>query len=330
MRVLVTGGAGYVGSHVVKALLRHGDEVVVFDNLSQGRRELVLADVFVHGDLLDPAAVRAVFAAHRFDAVLHCAAETSPTRSLADPAACYRQNVVASRNLLSEAIARGVRDFVFSSSASVYGDPLRLPIREDDPKNPKTPYGRSKWLFEQFLEQAAASGVRSVSLRYFNVAGADPELEIGEWHDPETHLIALALEVALGRRERFELFGVDYDTRDGTCVRDFVHVSDLAEAHITTLDRLRRGLPGGPYNLGSGVGHSVREVVDACRRITGRPIPTVESPRRRGDPATLVADASRAKADLAWDPRRSDLDSMIGTAWAWFSKRERLIRRASA
>ncbi|MEN6368523.1 MAG: UDP-glucose 4-epimerase GalE [Thermotogota bacterium] len=323
MRVLVTGGAGYVGSHAVKALLEHGDEVVVFDNLSQGRRELVLSKEFVLGDLLDPEALRRVFASGPIDAVLHFAAETNIARSLADPVECYRQNVVGSLRLLEEAIRHRVRHFVFSSSASVYGDPTRLPIREEDPKNPKTPYGRSKWLFEQVLETRAADGIGSVSLRYFNAAGADPELELGEWHDPETHLIPLALEVALGRKKRLEFFGSDYDTPDGTCMRDFVHVSDLADAHVAALDRLRQGLPGGAYNLGTGAGHTVSEVVEGCRRITGRTIPAVTAPRRPGDPAALVADVRKAQAALGWRPRHPDLESMVTTAWEWRLKRER-------
>ncbi len=323
MRVLVTGGAGYVGSHTVKALLERGDEVVVFDNLSQGRRELVLCEEFVLGDLLDPEALRRAFAGGPIDAVLHFAADTNIARSLADPVECYRQNVVGSLCLLEEAIRHCIRYFVFSSSASVYGDPARLPIREEDPKNPKTPYGRSKWFFEQVLEEKAARGIASVSLRYFAAAGADPGLELGEWHDPETHLIPLVLEAALGRKDHVAVYGSDYVTRDGTCIRDFVHVSDLADAHVAALERLRQGLPGGAYNLGTGVGYTVKEVVEACRRVTGRPIPVVEAPRRPGDPAALVADIGKAQADLGWRPRHPDLEFIVTTAWEWLRTRDR-------
>ncbi len=322
MRVLVTGGAGYVGSHTVKALLERGDDVVVFDNLSQGHRELVLSKEFVLGDLLDPAALRRAFASGSMDAVMHFAAETNIAKSLIDPVECFRQNAVASLSLLDEAIHHRVRYFVFSSSASVYGDPVRLPIREEDPKSPGTPYGRSKWFFEQVLEEKAARGIGSVSLRYFNAAGADPEVELGEWHDPETHLIPRALEVALGRKEHVEFCGSDYHTRDGTCVRDFVHVSDLADAHVAALDRLRQGSPGGAYNLGTGVGHTVKEVIETCRRVTGRPIPVAEAPRRPGDPAALVADIGKAQVELGWRPRHPDLEFMVETAWQWRLRRD--------
>ncbi|MCX7844020.1 MAG: UDP-glucose 4-epimerase GalE [Candidatus Bipolaricaulota bacterium] len=320
--ILVTGGAGYIGSHTVKELLAHGYEVVVLDDLSSGHRELVLTEHFVQGDICDPAAVARVFRTYPITAVLHFAALTSVPESVADPARYYAVNLVGTWNVLEAMRAHGVKLFVFSSSAAVYGDPQRLPIPEDHPTQPKSPYGRTKRMVEEMLaDYARAYGFRYVSLRYFNAAGSDPEGAIGEWHEPERHLIPLVLEVALGRRPYLEIFGTDYATPDGTGVRDYVHVTDLARAHVRALQYLEAGGESRVYNLGIGRGYSVREVVEVCRRVTGRAIPVREGPRRPGDPAVLVADPSRAMRELRWQPQFTDLTPMVETAWRWMQRR---------
>ncbi|MEN3009368.1 MAG: UDP-glucose 4-epimerase GalE [Candidatus Bipolaricaulaceae bacterium] len=320
--ILVTGGAGYIGSHTVKELLASGYEVVVLDDLSSGHRELVLTEHFVQGDICDPALVARVFRTYPITAVLHFAALTSVPESVADPARYYAVNLVGTWNVLEAMRAHGVKLFVFSSSAAVYGDPQRLPIPEDHPTQPKSPYGRTKRMVEEMLaDYARAYGFRYVSLRYFNAAGSDPEGRIGEWHEPERHLIPLVLEVALGRRPYLEIFGTDYATPDGTGVRDYVHVTDLARAHVRALQHLEAGGESRVYNLGIGRGYSVREVVEVCRRVTGRAIPVREGPRRPGDPAVLVADPSRAMRELRWQPQFTDLTSIVETAWRWMRRR---------
>ena len=320
--ILVTGGAGYIGSHTIKVLLGRGHEVVALDNLSTGHRELVLCDEFVEVDLLDYPALEEVFSRYPVRSVIHFAARTAVGESVENPRVYYETNVVGGLNLLRAMAEGGVEEIIFSSSAAVYGDPETLPIPEDHPKRPKSPYGRTKWIFEEILaDYARAYGLRYVALRYFNAAGSDPDGRIGEWHDPEPHLIPIVLEAALGLRDHVEIFGTDYDTPDGTCIRDFIHVVDLAEAHVLALERLREGRVGTAYNLGTGTGHSVREVIEACRRVTGREIPVVEGPRRPGDPPALVADPTKARRELGWEPRFTSLEEIIATAWRWMLRR---------
>jgi UDP-glucose 4-epimerase len=317
-RVLVCGGAGYIGSHMVRLLRERGMEVVVFDNLSQGHAAAIPGVALERGDLRDRAALDAVFAAHDIDAVYHFAALISVGESVAAPDLYYRNNVCGTLNLLDAMRAAGVDRFVFSSSAAVYGEPAADRIAEDHPKAPISPYGRSKWMMEQVLEDhARAFGLRAVSFRYFNAAGADPSGGIGEAHDPETHLIPNVLLAALGQRAALDIFGDDYDTRDGTCIRDYIHVRDIAAAHLGALDWMEAHEGAHAFNLGNGAGFTTREVLDAAARVTGCDIPVRIGPRRAGDPAVLVADSSRARAALGWAPEHADLDAILASAWAW-------------
>ncbi|MGQ9700377.1 MAG: UDP-glucose 4-epimerase GalE [Candidatus Bipolaricaulaceae bacterium] len=321
--ILVTGGAGYIGSHTVKELLRLGYEVVVVDNLASGHRELALTPHFVEADIRHRALLERVFQTHPITAVMHFAALTSVPESVADPARYYEVNLLGSLVLLETMRAFGVNTFVFSSSAAVYGDPQHIPLGEEHPTRPKSPYGRSKLMVEEILrDYARAYGLHYISLRYFNAAGSDPEGQIGEWHEPELHLIPIVLETALGKRPYVEIFGTDYETPDGTGVRDYIHVTDLAWAHVLALRRLEAGGESGAYNLGIGRGYSVREVLEVCRRVTGREIPVRAGARRPGDPAILVADPSRAQRELGWQPRYTSLEAMVETAWAWMRRRE--------
>ena len=314
--ILVTGGAGYVGSHCVKELLARGRDVVVFDSLDQGVREAVLSEEFVEGDLLRPEDLQRVFDQYEIDAVMHFAALASVGDSMRNPQRYYENNVIGTLNLLSAMREHGVKRLIFSSSAAVYGDPDLVPIPEDHRKLPKNPYGRTKWMMEQAMaDYSQAYGVRYIALRYFNAAGCDPEGQLGENHDPEEHLIPIVLDVALGKRDRITIFGTDYDTPDGTCVRDYVHVSDLAMAHVLALDSLTLDGKSTAYNLGIGNGHSVLEVIDSCRRVTGCDIAVEEGSRRPGDPAVLVADPTRAMHELGWKPRFTELDEIVRTAW---------------
>jgi UDP-glucose 4-epimerase len=317
---LVTGGAGYVGSHCVAALVERGVRVVVLDNLQQGHRAAVPAEAaFVAGDLADAALVRRVFAEHRIDAVLHFAANSLVGESMREPFKYLGDNVVNALNLLRAAVDAGVRKFVLSSTANLFGQPERTPIDEDAAIDPGSPYGESKYLVERMLHWAdKVHGLRSACLRYFNAAGAHPNGRLGEDHDPETHLIPIVLDAALGKRSHVEIFGDDYPTQDGTCVRDYVHVCDLADAHIKALDVL--ATRSCRYNLGNGQGYSVRQVIDTARRVTGREIVVKTGPRRPGDPAVLVAAAARAMRELAWTPRHAALEAIIATAWEWKRK----------
>jgi UDP-glucose 4-epimerase len=318
MAILVTGGAGYVGSHCVKELLRQGSEVVVLDNLCQGHREAVLTDRFVQADLLDVKALGKVFDDYSIEAVMHFAALASVPDSVVNPQRYYENNVTGTLNLLRAMRDHRVSRMIFSSSAAVYGDPDVIPIPEDHPKRPKNPYGRTKWMMEQILEDfSQAYGLHYIALRYFNAAGCDLHGDLGEGHSPETHLIPIVLDAALGRRESVSLYGIDYDTPDGTCIRDYVHVADLATAHALALDALRDSNGGAVYNLGIGRGYSVREVIEACRKVTRRDIDVVEEQRRAGDPPRLVADPTRVKRDLGWEPRFTVLRGIIATAWNW-------------
>ena len=316
--ILVVGGAGYIGSHMVKLLLEREYEVATFDNLSTGYRDAVLGGEFILGDLADKTQLDTLFRANRFDAVMHFASFIQVGESVREPAKYYANNVTNTLNLLDTMHAHGVTKFIFSSSAAVYGEPISVPIDEHHPKQPLNPYGRTKWIIEQALQDYdRAYGLRAISLRYFNAAGADPDGKLGERHEPETHLIPLVLQAASGRRPHINVFGRDYDTPDGTCIRDYIHVSDLCEAHWLALQKLLDGANTASYNLGNGNGFSVQEVIDVARKVTGRAIVILDGPRREGDPARLVAQANRSRQDLIWQPAHNDLDSIITDAWRW-------------
>lgn len=318
MTILVVGGAGYIGSHMVKMLHRAGHRPVVVDDLSSGRRAAVGDSELLIGDIGDGAFVDDVLQQVRPDAVMHFASFIQVGESVANPAKYYRNNVTATQVLLDSMRAHDVRRFIFSSTAAVFGDPEYTPIDEAHPKAPINPYGRSKWMVEQMLEDFdAAYGLKSVCLRYFNAAGSDPDVELGECHEPETHLIPLILQVASGRRPHITIYGEDYDTPDGTCIRDYIHIQDLCSAHLLALQQLLDGGESNRYNLGNGTGFSVREVIESARRVTGHAIPCVVGAKRVGDPPRLVADAGRARSNLGWLPRYSDLDVILGHAWAW-------------
>lgn len=320
--ILVTGGAGYVGSHYLLAERSRGAKVVVLDNLLRGHREAVLDATLVEGDVGDRKALDVLFDAHKIDAVVHFAALAYVGESVAAPEKYYQNNVGGTLTLLEAMRDHGVDKIVFSSTCATYGEPGYLPIDETHPQAPINPYGVTKLKCEQLLlEFERVYGIRHIALRYFNAAGADPEGRVGESHDPETHLIPLVLQVANGRRDSVSVFGADYDTADGTCIRDYVHVTDLASAHALALERLRSGGPSGVFNLGNEQGSSVNEVVETCRRVTGVHIKISYGPRRIGDPARLVASATRAKIDLAWRPSFPTLDEIVATAWRWERKR---------
>jgi UDP-glucose 4-epimerase len=319
MTTLVTGGAGYIGSHTVHALLDRGDAVVVLDDLSTGVRAQVGEAVsFVKGDVADRALLEKTIRDHGVDAVIHFAGSIVVPDSVADPLAYYENNVVKSREVIAACLATGVKNFIFSSTATVYAEDARQPLAEDERKAPISPYARSKLMTEWMLEDVArAHDLRYHVLRYFNVAGADPKGRTGQSTPKATHLIKRAAQVALGRVPHLDIFGTDYPTPDGTGVRDYIHVTDLAGAHLLALDALRGGAASTVYNCGYGRGLSVREVVRGVERVTGRPLPVVESPRRAGDPPTLISDPSRIKAALGWQPAHDDLDGIIRSAIAW-------------
>lgn len=321
MRVLVARGAGFIGSHMTQMLRESGHEAVVYDNLSRGHRHAVLGAELVVGDIADSRLLDALLAARRFDAVMHFASLSQVGESVSDPGSYSRNNVGGTAVLLEAMMRHGVARLVYSSSAAVFGEPACLPIDERHPLRPANPYGHSKWVVEKLLaDYGRVQGLSYACLRYFNAAGADPDGTLGESHGPETHLIPLALQAASGRRPCVNVFGTDYDTPDGTCVRDYVHVTDLCRAHLLALERLCDGAASGAFNLGNGIGFSVRDVVEAVMRVTGRPVKTAEADRRPGDPARLVADAGLARSELAWSPRYPDLDTMIAHAWAWERK----------
>jgi len=324
MRVLVTGGAGYIGSHTVKNLLRKGHEVVIFDNFSSGRRELVAGGQVVRGDLQDSRALDKVLGRRDFGAVLHFASLIQVGESFLDPAKYYVQNLTGSLNLLEAMRRAGVKLFIFSSSAAVYGPPLQTPVTEDHPLAPANPYGQTKFFVETILQDYdRAYGLKFISLRYFNASGADPEGGLGEMHDPETHLIPNILLSVLGKKKDVEVFGTDFDTPDGTAVRDYIHVSDLAEAHVLALDRLERGVPSDFINLGTNRGYSVQEVIRKVEEVTGRPVPFRKSPRRPGDVPVLLASKAKAERLLGWTLGHSDIETIIATAWRWHLKTAR-------
>jgi UDP-glucose 4-epimerase len=324
MKVLVTGGAGYIGSHVVELLIERGYEVVVYDNLVAGHRAAVHKDAeLVEADLLNPAQLEAVFAAHQFGGILHFASHILVGESMQKPWKYLRDNVLGTGNLLEAATNHGVDRFILSSTANLYDRPERVPISEDEPVIPGSVYGESKAMAErQLYWMERVCGLKYCALRYFNASGAHPNGHIGEDHHPETHLIPIILQVALGQRDKLTIFGKDYDTPDGTCIRDYIHVMDLALAHILALEALEDGRSR-VYNLGNGEGHSIMQVVETARAVTGHAIPTDDGERRAGDAAVLVADNSRIKADLGWQPQYNDLEAIIRTAWQWHSTHPR-------
>lgn len=326
-KLLVVGGAGYIGSHMVKQLSHAGHAVVVLDNLSTGFGELARYGDLVVGDLADAALLERLFSEHAFDGVMHFAAASLVGESMQNPGKYYRNNVANTLNLLDAMVRHGVTSFIFSSTAATFGEPEYVPIDESHSQRPINPYGASKLMVEQMLQDyAVAHGLNSVSLRYFNACGADPEGELGECHDPETHLIPLVLQAASGKRDAITVFGRDYPTEDGTCVRDYIHIEDLCSAHALALDALVSGNKQGAlaYNLGNGQGYSVQEVIEAVQRVVaedGRELKVVEGERRQGDPGVLVANAALAKQELGWQPKYTELETIVRHAWQWEKSR---------
>jgi UDP-glucose-4-epimerase GalE len=317
MRILVTGGAGYIGSHAVHHFLSRGHDVRVLDNLSMGHRSAVPAGRLIVADLEEAHRLDQILVEYRIEAVVHFAASAFVGESVSNPAKYYKNNLVNSLTLLDAVRRHGIRRFVFSSTCATYGIPDRVPITEDEKQRPINPYGNSKLAIEYALtDYAAAYGWGFAALRYFNAAGASADGSIGEDHEPETHLIPLVLQAASGQRRAIQVFGTDYATPDGTCIRDYIHVDDLAEAHLLALEKLQPGVAL-KLNLGTGQGYSVREVIAAAEEVTGRKVPVQESPRRAGDPPVLVASADRAQRELNWQPRYTDLRPIVETAWNW-------------
>ncbi|ABO67437.1 MULTISPECIES: UDP-glucose 4-epimerase GalE [Geobacillus] len=320
--ILICGGAGYIGSHAVYRLLEKGEEVIVVDNLQTGHREAVHPDArFCQGDIRDRDFLRTVFQQYDIEAVIHFAANSLVGESMEEPLKYYDNNVYGTQVLLEVMKEFDVRQIVFSSTAAVYGEPKQIPIVETDPTEPTNAYGETKLAMEKMMKWAdRAYGIRSISLRYFNVAGAYGTT-IGEDHNPETHLIPLILKVPLGQREEIFIFGDDYDTPDGTCIRDYIHVLDLVDAHVLALNKLRNGADSDVYNLGNGNGFSVKEVIEAARQVTGHPIPARVMARRPGDPAKLVASSDKAKRELGWEPNYPSITDIVASAWEWHQAR---------
>jgi len=323
MKILVTGGAGYIGSFMVRLLLDRGRQVVVFDNLERGRKEIIDSRAkFVEGDIKNRKSLESLFKNELIDALMHFAAYISVEESEKSPEIYYQNNVVGSKNLFESAINIGnVRNIIFSSSAAVYGNPQKIPIPEDHPKNPTSEYGENKLAMEEILESVRSENpeVSFAALRYFNAAGAALDGSSGENHDPETHIIPLAIRAVIEGSE-FKLYGTDYSTPDGTCIRDYIHVLDLIEAHVLALEKIQKDPGGYYYNVGTGKGHSNREVIEMVRKVSGRTIKVWEETRRAGDPDQLVADPTRIKTELGFEPKYSDLESIVETAWKWHSK----------
>ncbi|HEU4754024.1 MAG TPA: UDP-glucose 4-epimerase GalE [Armatimonadota bacterium] len=317
--VLVTGGAGYIGSHTVHELTDAGYEILIYDNLEKGHPAAVPNYRLVVGDLHDGLKLDRVMQEFGVESVVHFAAYIEAGESVQDPGKYFQNNTAGTLSLLQAMVRNDVKQLVFSSTAAVYGEPERVPIEEGDRKAPTNAYGLSKWMVEEMLDWfQRAYGLRSVSLRYFNAAGAHPGGEIGEDHRPETHLIPLILQVPLGKREKVYIFGEDYDTPDGTCIRDYIHVMDLASAHVLALKALERGVEREAFNVGNGAGFSVRQVIEVARQVTGHPIPAEVKPRRAGDPARLIAGSEKLRRELGWQPKYPDLQQIVGSAWAWF------------
>ncbi len=322
MAILVVGGAGYIGSHAVRALQRAERDVVVFDNFEKGHPEAVAGVPVFKGDLRRPDDVHSVFKQHAIEAVMHFSAYSLVGESMQYPERYYENNLYGTLNLLSAMRQAGISHFIFSSTAATYGEPHYVPIDEAHPTRPTNVYGETKLAVERMLDWFdAIYGLKSVRLRYFNAAGADPSADIGELHDPESHLIPIVLQAALGDRDSIAVYGTDYDTPDGTCVRDYIHVNDLADAHIRALDYLEAGNPSDVFNLGNGSGHSVRQIIDIARAVTGRDINVTYAGRRPGDPATLIASSTKAMRVLGWQPKLHDIETIIKTAWAWHSRK---------
>lgn len=327
MRVLVTGGAGYIGSHTVRALAARGHEPVVFDNLSRGHRAAVMDASFFQGDLLSPDDIVRALSSGRYEAVLHFAALAYVGESVGHPDLYYRNNVAGTLNLLDAMKARGVDKLIFSSTCATYGDPVRLPMDEEHPQSPVNPYGRSKLMIEWVLrDYESAFGIRHVALRYFNAAGCSSDGLIGEDHEPETHLIPRILMAVTGEIPQVTVLGNDWDTPDGTCIRDYIHVEDLADAHVLALEHLARGGGSRAWNLGTGTGHSVREVIASAEKVTGKKVPAVDGSRRAGDPARLVARADRVRKELGWEPKLVEIERIVRSAWRWMARGGRFPR----
>lgn len=321
MAILVTGGAGYIGSHCVAGLKAKGAEIVVADNLSKGHRKAVTAGKFYQGDLRDPVFLDRIFAENDIEAVVHFAAFSLVGESCERPWDYFNNNIGGSMSLLERMAAHGVKKIVFSSTAATYGEPQRTPIVETDPQIPTNPYGESKLAVEKILKWCdPAYGIKFVVLRYFNVAGALESGEIGEAHSPESHLIPIIIQAALGKRDSIKVFGTDYPTADGTCIRDYVHVCDLVDAHLLALDYLRAGGESNAFNLGNGEGFSVKQVIDVVKKVTERPIKVEETARRAGDPAVLIASSQKAMDVLGWKPKRATLEAIVSSAWNWHQK----------
>ena len=322
MAILVCGGAGYIGSHANKLLAQKAYGTVVFDNLVYGHREAVKWGKFIKGDLKNPGDIETVFEQYPIDAVMHFAAYAYVGESVTNPEKYYFNNVACTLNLLRAMRTHGCNKIIFSSTCATYGEPGRVPSTEDMPQRPVNPYGASKLMVERILEDYAnAYGLKYAALRYFNAAGADPEAEIGESHDPETHLIPLVLDTASGKRPDVKVFGTDYPTRDGSCIRDYIHVADLAGAHLLALDYLDRGGESGCFNLGSEQGTSVLEVIEAVRKVTGKDFKVTFTDRRPGDPATLVGSSEKAERVLGWEPQYGDIETIVRHAWGWHSNK---------
>jgi len=318
--ILITGGAGYIGSHVVRELIRKGHQPIVFDNLQTGHRKATDRARFIEGNLSDQKKLSETFQANSIDAVMHFAADCLVGESVQNPVKYFNNNVRNGIKLIEITEQFNVRKFVFSSSAAVYGEPKEVPISEEHPCAPTNPYGETKWIFERILQAFHDAGkLDFVSLRYFNAAGADPEGELGEDHSPETHLIPLVIKSA-SDGSSVPVYGTDYDTPDGTCIRDYIHVTDLARAHILALQRLDREQKSAIYNLGNGNGYSVREVIETVKKVTGRHVASVDSPRRPGDPARLVASSEKIRKQLGWNPEYPDLETIVQTAWEWHKR----------
>jgi UDP-glucose 4-epimerase len=321
MHILVTGGAGYIGSHTVRKLKEAGHTIVIFDNLSAGHKDAIKGFDLIIGDLSDKEALKKVFDENNFDAVVHFAGSIEAGESMTNPQRFFQNNLVCGLNLLEAMLAHNVKKIIFSSTAAIYGEPEKMPIEEIDPKNPTNVYGLTKLMFEQVLDAYdKAYELKSVALRYFNAAGADSSGEIGEMHDPETHLIPLVLKTAQDKRDSIKIFGTNYPTPDGTCVRDYVHVSDLADAHVLALKYLGKNNQSEKFNLGNEKGTSVREVIESAKKITGIDFSVIETERRAGDPAKLFASSQKAQQILGWKPQFSSIEQIVETAWNWHKK----------
>ncbi len=317
-KVLITGGAGYIGSHIVKRLLEKEIQTIVLDNLQTGHRESVIGGTFIQGDIGDERILQEIFATREIDSVIHMAADCLVGDSTKDPLKYFNNNVSKGLILLGAMLKHKVKKMVFSSSAAVYGNPSRVPIEEDSPTLPINPYGETKLIFEKILEDCkAAHSLQYISLRYFNAAGADPDGIIGEDHHPETHLIPNVLRTLLRRGRKVPIYGTDYDTPDGTCIRDYIHIVDIAEAHILALDALHSGEGSDIFNLGNGKGFSVKQIIQEASKVTGRTIPVIKSQRRPGDPPILIASSEKIVRRLGWSPRYGKLEEIIDTAWRW-------------